>query len=48
MMSPYEIKKEICEIGRRIYNDGFVAADVGDISVKVRDTEEYCRPPGVS
>ena len=26
MMSPYEIKKEICEIGRRIYMNGFVAS----------------------
>ena len=40
-MSPYEIKKEICEIGRRIYNDGFVAANDGNISVKVNDNEFY-------
>mgnify|MGYP006987794618 CR=1 FL=1 len=25
--SDFEIKKELCEIGRRIYNDGFVAAN---------------------
>ena len=31
----YEIKKELCEIGRRIYNDGFVAANDGNFSVKV-------------
>ena len=48
MMSPYEIKKEICEIGRRIYNDGFVAANDGNISVKVSDNEYYCTPTGVS
>ena len=47
-MSPYEIKKEICEIGRRIYNDGFVAANDGNISVKVNDNEFYCTPTGVS
>ena len=48
MMSPYEIKKEICESGRRIYNDGFVAANDGNISVKVSDNEYYCTPTGVS
>ena len=39
MKSPFEIKKEICEIARRIYNDGFVAANDGNISVKVNDNE---------
>lgn len=48
MMSPYEIKKEICEIGRRIYMNGFVAANDGNISVKVSDNEFYCTPTGVS
>ena len=48
MMSPYEIKKEICEIGRRIYMNGFVAANDGNISVKVGDNEFYCTPTGVS
>ena len=46
--SPYEIKKEICEIGRRIYMAGFVAANDGNISVKVSDNEFYCTPTGVS
>ena len=31
--SDFEIKKELCEIGRRIYNDGFVAANDGNFSV---------------
>ena len=35
--SDYEIKKELCEIGRRIYNDGFVAANDGNFSVKIDD-----------
>ena len=48
MTSPYEIKKEICEIGRRIYNMGFVAANDGNISVKVSYNEFYCTPTGVS
>ncbi|MBR2952046.1 MAG: class II aldolase/adducin family protein [Clostridia bacterium] len=48
MQSAYEIKKEICEIGRRIYMNGFVAANDGNISVKVSDNEFYCTPTGVS
>ena len=48
MQSPYEIKKEICEMGRRIYMAGFVAANDGNISVKVNDNEFYCTPTGVS
>jgi L-fuculose-phosphate aldolase len=48
MSSAYEVKKEICEIGRRIYQNGFVAANDGNISVKVNDNEFYCTPTGVS
>ncbi len=46
--SDYEIKKEICEIGKRIYNDGFVAANDGNISVKVDDNTFFATPTGVS
>lgn len=48
MQSAYEIKKEICEIGKRIYQNGFVAANDGNISVKVGPNEFYCTPTGVS
>ena len=48
MKSPYEIKKEICEVGHTIYNLGFVAANDGNISVKVSENEYYCTPTGVS
>ena len=43
MTSAYEIKKEICEIGRRFYMNGFVAANDGNISVKINDNEYYYR-----
>ncbi len=46
--SAYEIKKEICEVGHKIYAKGFVAANDGNISVKVNDNEFYCTPTGVS
>jgi L-fuculose-phosphate aldolase len=48
MTSSFEIKKEICEVGHKIYADGFVAANDGNISVKVSDNEYYCTPTGVS
>ncbi len=44
----YEIKKQICEIGRRIYNRNMVAANDGNISVKLNDNEFLCTPTGVS
>lgn len=46
--SDYEIKKEICEIGRRVYQDGFVAANDGNISVKVDENTFFATPTGVS
>lgn len=48
MRSDFEIKREICEIGRRIYNKGFVAANDGNITVKVSDNEFWATPTGVS
>lgn len=48
MKSEYEIKKEICEIGKRIYSQGMVAANDGNISVKLNDNEFLCTPTGVS
>ncbi len=46
--SDFEIKREICEIGRRIYMDGFVAANDGNISIKVDDDTFFTTPTGVS
>ena len=48
MKSPFEIKKEICEVGLKLWQKGFVAANDGNISVKVSDNEFYCTPTGVS
>ena len=46
--SDYEIKKEICEYGKRIYQNGFVAANDGNISVKIDDNTYFATPTGVS
>ncbi|MBO5215497.1 MAG: class II aldolase/adducin family protein [Clostridia bacterium] len=48
MKSPFEIKKEICEVGHKLWLKGFVAANDGNISVKINDNEYYCTPTGVS
>lgn len=48
MVNEYAIKKEICEIGKRIYNRGMVASNDGNISVKLNDHEFLCTPTGVS
>ncbi|MBO5051434.1 MAG: class II aldolase/adducin family protein [Clostridia bacterium] len=48
MMTAFEIKKAICEVGHKLYDHGFVAANDGNISVKVSDNEYYCTPTGVS
>ncbi len=48
MQNEYEIKKEMCEIGKRVYNRGMVAANDGNFSVKLNDNEFLCTPTGVS
>ena len=48
MVNEYEIKKQICEIGKRIYDRGMVAANDGNISVKISENEFLCTPTGVS
>lgn len=48
MVNEYDIKKQICEIGKRIYDRGMVAANDGNISVKISDDEYLCTPTGVS
>lgn len=46
--SDFEAKKLICEIGKRMYNRNFVAANDGNISVKVSSNTIWCTPTGVS
>ena len=44
MQNVHQIKKDICDIGRRIYNKGFAAANDGNITVKISDNEFLCTP----
>ncbi len=48
VQNEYEIKKQICDIGKRIYDRNMVAANDGNISVKLNDNEYLCTPTGVS
>lgn len=43
-----QIRKKICDIGRRMYDRKMVAANDGNISVKLSDNEFLCTPTGVS
>ncbi|MEE2658052.1 MAG: class II aldolase/adducin family protein [Candidatus Latescibacterota bacterium] len=44
----YAVRKEICEVGRRIYQRAFVAANDGNISARLSADRILCTPTGVS
>jgi L-fuculose-phosphate aldolase len=44
MANVHRIKQDICDIGRRIYNKGFAAANDGNITVRIGDNEVLCTP----
>lgn len=44
MMNVHKIKQDMCDIGRRIYNRQFAAANDGNITVRVSDNEVLCTP----
>ncbi len=48
MKKQEDVLEEICEVGRRLYNKNFVAANDGNISVKVGENEIWATPTGVS
>ncbi len=48
MLNVHKVKQEICDIGRRIYNKGFAAANDGNISYRYSDTEVVCTPTMVN
>jgi L-fuculose-phosphate aldolase len=47
-LNEYKVKEEICEIGRRVYNKGFAAANDGNISVRLNDKQIMCSPTMIS
>jgi L-fuculose-phosphate aldolase len=44
MMNAHKIKLDICDIGRRIYQKGFAAANDGNITVRLSENEVLCTP----
>ncbi|GIW93107.1 MAG: L-fuculose-phosphate aldolase [Pirellulaceae bacterium] len=40
----HKLKQDICEIGRRLYNRGFAAANDGNITVRIGENEVLCTP----
>jgi L-fuculose-phosphate aldolase len=42
------LKREICEIGRRVYERGYVASNDGNISIRLDDERVLITPSGVS
>ena len=44
MENAYKRKQEICEIGQRVYNKGFAAANDGNISYRLSENEVLCTP----
>lgn len=47
-MGEKELKELICDVGRRIYTNGFVAANDGNITVKLNEKEYLTTPTGIS
>src|SRR3954453_8921723 len=39
-----KLKEKICEIGRRVYDKNFAAANDGNISIRVGENEVLCSP----
>src|SRR5438477_10377388 len=48
MINERKLKEEICEIGRRLYNKGFAAANDGNITIRLNEREILCTPTMVS
>ena len=48
VMNEWKFREQMCEIGRRIYNKGFAAANDGNISLRLGDDRVLCSPTRVS
>jgi len=48
MMSEFQLRKQICQIGKGLYDRQFVAANDGNISARLSDREVLATPTGVS
>ncbi|MEK7775021.1 MAG: class II aldolase/adducin family protein, partial [Candidatus Zixiibacteriota bacterium] len=48
MPSPFTVKAEIVEVGRRLHQNGMIAGTDGNISVRLDDNRIMITPSGVS
>ena len=39
----WKLREQMCEIGRRVYAKGFVAANDGNISFRLSEDRDVCR-----
>jgi L-fuculose-phosphate aldolase len=44
----WKLREEMCEVGRRVYNKGFAAANDGNISYRLSEDRVLCTPTRVS
>lgn len=47
MSSPDRSREDICEVGRRLYHHGYIAAMEGNISIRLSENEVIGTPAGV-
>ena len=47
-MNERQLREQICETGRRVYDKGFAAANDGNISIRLNDREILCSPTMMS
>jgi L-fuculose-phosphate aldolase len=47
-MNEWKLREEMCEVGRRVYNKGFAAANDGNISFRLSEDRVLCTPTRVS
>lgn len=45
-MNRDQLKEDICEVGRRLYGNGYIAAMEGNMSIRLSDTEVMGTPAG--
>jgi L-fuculose-phosphate aldolase len=45
-MSREQLKEDICEVGRRLYHHGYIAAMEGNVSIRVSENEVLGTPAG--
>ena len=48
VMNEWKLREQMCEIGRRVYNKGFAAANDGNISYRLSEDRVLCSPTRVS